>query len=151
MGRRGPPPTPTALKELAGNPGKRRLNENEPKPRQRKPKPPKHLCPEALAEWRRLTKLLNGMRILTEADADILAMYCDTYVRWVEATKLLQAGGLVIFTDKGYPVQSPYVGIVNKCLLLMKGHLQELGLTPSARSRIVTPDAGEKDDDFFGY
>ena len=32
MGARGPAPEPTALKILAGNPGKRKLPENEPQP-----------------------------------------------------------------------------------------------------------------------
>ena len=33
MGKRGPRPRPTALKLARGNPGKRRLNTDEPKPR----------------------------------------------------------------------------------------------------------------------
>ena len=32
MATRGRKPTPTAIKELEGNPGKRPLNEKEPKP-----------------------------------------------------------------------------------------------------------------------
>ena len=33
MAGRGRPPKPTAIKELEGNPGKRLLNKNEPKPK----------------------------------------------------------------------------------------------------------------------
>ena len=32
MATRGRKPTPTAIKELEGNPGKRKLNDKEPKP-----------------------------------------------------------------------------------------------------------------------
>lgn len=40
MAGRGRPPKPTAIKELEGNPGKRPLNKNEPKPKQTAPKCP---------------------------------------------------------------------------------------------------------------
>ena len=37
MATRGRKPTPTALKLLEGNPGKRKLNDREPKPEKKKP------------------------------------------------------------------------------------------------------------------
>ena len=43
----GPPPKPTKLKLLAGNPGKRPLNENEPEPEAVAPSVPAHLDDEA--------------------------------------------------------------------------------------------------------
>ena len=41
----GRPPKPTYLKVLEGNPGKRPLNENEPKPKPSAPKCPAWLSP----------------------------------------------------------------------------------------------------------
>lgn len=38
MAQRGRKPKPTALKELEGNPGKRTLNDKEPKPPKKAPK-----------------------------------------------------------------------------------------------------------------
>ena len=49
----GRKPTPTTLKELKGNPGRRPLNEAEPKPAARLPSPPAHLSRSARREWRR--------------------------------------------------------------------------------------------------
>jgi len=51
----GPPPTPTSLKILKGNPGKRPLNKKEPKPKLEIPTCPAHLCPEGKGEWKRVT------------------------------------------------------------------------------------------------
>ena len=47
MATRGRKPKPTALKVLEGNPGKRPLNENEPKPERKAPECPSWLEPEA--------------------------------------------------------------------------------------------------------
>ena len=94
---RGRKPTPTYLKLLNGNPGKRRLNPNEPKPRNRTPTCPSHLCPSAKAEWKRLAAQLAILQILTEFDRGALAAYCQTYGRWMEAERKLhdrnQEGG----------------------------------------------------------
>ena len=52
MATRGRKPTPTAIKELEGNPGKRPMNSAEPRPEKKAPPCPKWLEPEAKKEWR---------------------------------------------------------------------------------------------------
>ena len=47
MAERGRKPTPTAIKMLEGNPGKRQLNMNEPVPRAKAPRCPTWLEEEA--------------------------------------------------------------------------------------------------------
>ena len=68
MAGRGRPPKPTAIKELEGNPGKRPLNKNEPKPKAKAPKCPPWLESDAKKEWRRLSKELEAMGLLTQVD-----------------------------------------------------------------------------------
>lgn len=138
-------PKPTALKELAGNPGHRPLNQREPKPRARRPKMPAHLSPAAQVEWKRITRELRAMNLLSSADADAVAMYADTYDRWVQASEALRQGGMVALTENGFPVQSPYIGIVNQCLRTMQRLLIEFGMTPASRSRIQAPEAASDD------
>ena len=57
----GPPPTPTNLKLLRGNPGKRKLNTNEPDPEPAIPPCPSHLDKVAKKEWRRVSKELLAL------------------------------------------------------------------------------------------
>ena len=57
----GPPPTPTNLKLLRGNPGKRKLNTNEPDPAPAIPPCPGHLDKVAKKEWRRISKELLAL------------------------------------------------------------------------------------------
>jgi phage terminase small subunit len=59
-------PEPTALKELAGNPGKRALNTNEPQPGGI-PKCPPHLDKIAKAEWKRIAAELTTLGLLAWA------------------------------------------------------------------------------------
>ena len=55
---RGRKPKPTSVKILTGNPGKRRLNHEEPKPPVSVPECPVELSPTAKAEWDRLGREL---------------------------------------------------------------------------------------------
>ena len=64
----GRKPKPTAMKNLEGNPGKRKLNKDEPVPAKGMPGCPEWLMPEAKEEWYRLAELMNQMGVLTEVD-----------------------------------------------------------------------------------
>ncbi len=147
MGTRGRKPKPTALKVLEGNPGKRPLNENEPKPEKKAPKCPAWLEPEAKKEWRRMSKILLELGILTEIDTSAFAGYCQAYARWKEAEEFLTKHGTIFKTPSGYIQQVPQVSIAQTYLKIMKDFCTEFGLTPSARSRIHAGTAkGETDD-----
>lgn len=98
MAARGRKPTPTALKVLEGNPGKRPLNENEPKPNKKAPTCPKWLEPEAKKEWRRLAKQMEALGILTEVDMAAFAGYCQAYARWKEAEEFISQHGTIVKT-----------------------------------------------------
>jgi len=99
---RGPKPKPTALKMVMGNPGKRRLNHLEPKPRLVIPTCPAHLQPTAKAEWKRLARQMHQLGVLSELDRAVLAAYCQAYSRWVEAERRLKATPPLLKTPAGY-------------------------------------------------
>ena len=136
MGRRGPPPKPTSLKLLAGNPGKRPLNRREPQPERRTPQCPRQLTPSAKREWRRISKELASLGLLTRIDRAPLAVYCQAWARWLECEDRLRKHGVVVRGADGTPVQSPYFRIANEAMKQMARMLIEFGMTPSARSRI---------------
>jgi phage terminase small subunit len=64
----GPKPTPTALKIVRGNPGKRALPKNEPKLATVAPPRPAELNRAEVRAWDELTAVLLKMRVLTEAE-----------------------------------------------------------------------------------
>ena len=109
MATRGRKPTPTAIKELEGNPGKRKLNDKEPRPEKKAPSCPKWLEPEAKKEWRRLAKKMELMGVLTEVDMAAFAGYCQAYARWKEAEEFITQHGTIVKTPSGYWQQVPQV------------------------------------------
>ena len=146
MAERGRKPKPTALKELEGNPGKRALNQHEPKPEKKAPKCPVWLDPEAKKEWRRMAKQLEGLGILTEVDMAAFAGYCQAYARWKEAEEFITKHGTIVKTPSGYWQQVPQVSIAQTYLKIMNRFCEQFGLTPSSRSRIVADGSSEGDD-----
>lgn len=142
----GRKPKPSALRALEGNPGKRPLPKNEPAFSGKMPSCPKHIDQVGNKEWRRILKILLKARVVTAADMSIIAAYADSYSRWVEASIFVKKDGLVVSAPSGYPVQNPYLNIINKSLDQMKAFAVELGLTPSSRTRISALVAEVKED-----
>jgi len=138
---RGRKPKPTAIKRANGNPGRRALNPNEPKPPASKPTCPSHLSSAAKTEWRRIAGTLHDMGVVTTVDRAALAAYCQAYGRWVEAEKRLAETPTLLKTPSGYVQQSPWLSVANKQMELMNRYMVELGITPASRSRISVENA----------
>jgi P27 family predicted phage terminase small subunit len=136
---RGRRPKPTRLKILTGNPGKRPMNANEPRPEPTVPDCPPELGPVARKEWDRLANELASLKILTVLDRAALAAYCNAYGLWAEATEAIQKYGTMVKSPTGFPIQSPYVSIANRQAEIMIRIAAEFGFTPASRSRISTP------------
>lgn len=128
--RSGRKPLPTQLKLINGNPGRRPLNENEPKPRVTLLRPPAELNDDGRIEWRRIARDLYALGILTTVDRAALFAYCQSYGRLIRAERELAAadGNLLV----------PLVSVANRHMANMMRYAAEFGMTPSARSRIKT-------------
>ena len=133
---RGRKPKPSHLKLLEGNPGRRPINPNEPRPAREIPTCPAHLCPSAKAEWKRLAQQLYVLGILSTLDRAVLAGYCQSYGRWVEAERKLKETPAILKMPSGYIQQNPWLTISNKQLELMHKYMSELGLSPVSRTRV---------------
>ena len=130
-------PKPTQLKIITGNPGRRPLPENEPKPSRCKTlRAPKELTPAAKTQWRKVAKQLDDAGILTEVDTEALVLYCEAYARWRAAQAQIDKYGLVVKSRNGFPTQSPYVPIVHEAFRQMRQLLTDFGMTPSSRTKV---------------
>ena len=150
MARTGRPPVPTQLKILRGNPGKRRLNLREPAPPDDGIAMPEYLGDVARKRWGVMLPLLQAVRVMTKADVEALARYCDTYEWWLATRAKLKAEGdtYPILNDKGdvkYIAQRPEVSIANKLATQLRQLESDFGLSPAARTSLkVEPDAKEE-------
>jgi P27 family predicted phage terminase small subunit len=153
--RPGTKPKPIALRKVMGNPGKRALPTAEAQFIPSLPSPPPHLSDDAKVEWGRASDELYKVGLLTSADRSVFGAYCQAYGRWAQSERTiiemgkkdLLTGGLMIKTSNGNAIQNPLVGIANKAMADMVRYATELGMTPSARSRITAAPPISKEDD----
>lgn len=153
---KGRKPKPTALKVLQGNPGKRPLNRNEPKPTPTAPGCPTWLSPEAKAEWRRVVPELDRIGMLTRVDRAALATYCEVWATFVTAQRDLHENGIRLLaveqvTEDGTKVyakaiKNPSVLVAKDAAAQVRQFCAEFGLTPSSRARIDLPEPDSEDD-----
>lgn len=141
--RVGAKPKPTQLKKLAGNPGKRPLNDNEPRFAYASVTCPAWLDKVARREFKRIVRIAPE-RLITAADRGTLAAMCQLYSRAVYAEQKIREDAAVITTINLNEVQSPWVGIANTAWERYIRLSAEFGLTPSSRSRISLPTEGSK-------
>src|SRR4051812_41117276 len=96
---------------------------------------PPELSPVARQKWDRIVSAIGKTGLLMSVDQGTLAIYCGAYALWLEATEAMQKYGAVIKSPNGYPVQSPYMAIVNKQAEIMIKTASDLGFTPASRGR----------------
>lgn len=135
----GRKPKPTTLKMISGNPGKRKLNQDEPEYEAIEvPAPPAWLSPIATDKWHELAPQLSGTKVLTDVDLHNLEMFCQAYSRWRDAEDLVSRMGVVVETPFG-PKKNPACTIINETSRQLSTFGAMLGLDPSSRSRIHIP------------
>jgi P27 family predicted phage terminase small subunit len=149
--RSGPPPQPTALKILRGNPGKRRLPREEPKPAPAGAAAPSDLSTPARALWDEHAPELARLHLLTILDRRALATACR-----------LQAVGEAFLQDAERSLEvasrrkktagararrpSPALWAALKCLEKAHALWYRFGITPSERTRLQSPTPKEAPD-----
>ena len=150
MGKRGPRPAPTAIKIARGT------ARGKPKPEPQPPTDgiamPPHLGPVAASRWAELLPMLQAVKVMTRADVEALARYCDTYEWWLATRAKLRAEGdtYPILNDGGqvkYIAQRPEVSIAHKLAQQLRQLEQDFGLNPSARTSLNVEAAKQEDID----
>lgn len=133
---RGRPPKPTALKILEGNPGRRAINDREPKYGPLGP-PPGIVTddPAALAEWNRLAPGLTANKLLTEADLAMFTVYCTSVGEYRRLTKRILEMGEMIDSPMGEK-KNPLCTVRQEAWARVNWCLSQMGFTPAARSKV---------------
>ena len=166
MGKRGPAKKPSALEKLHGNPGKRKVNKQEPKPESGIPVTPRWLSPTAKYFFKEVGIFLDDMKVLTKADKKALELISDAYSEWREARDFIKKNGqsyiqkyepekaTIDTTGKVViePAQTtwkifPQVKIASDAWRRCMDGLKQYGLTASSRTGVkMRPDDKNKKD-----
>jgi P27 family predicted phage terminase small subunit len=139
MAKRGPIPKSNAQRILEGNPSKRPLRKEPPKPGPAVPICPSWLSEAAKKEWKRITPELARMGLLSKLERNILAGYCSAYALWQQSQEVLNRQGTVYVTAKGKLETRPEVEIAKTTGEAMNAFARELGLTANGRARMDLP------------
>jgi P27 family predicted phage terminase small subunit len=129
-------PKPTALEILEGNPSQHAVNRFEPQFDHVIPECPDHLNKEAKKLYQRVAAMLHRAKIMTEADQIILASLCQSHAILAAAHRELNRSKLMVDSKVGGPRVTPLFKIINESTNTVARLCQELGLTPSARSKL---------------
>jgi P27 family predicted phage terminase small subunit len=143
---KGRKPTPTAIKKLNGNPGKRALNKKEPDYPELGPTPPDFLDEFGQKEWKRVFPMLAAIKVIKAPEAALLAAYCGAFSDFYRLSEMSKGKGFIVKAPNGCPMMSPLFTALSKARTEMIKLMAELGITPSSRSRIKTEEPDEPDE-----
>ena len=147
MARPGPAPKPKRLKLLRGTYQPCRDAPSAPSPDPVVPSCPRWLGREAKAEWRRVTKELGKLKLLTRLDRGALIVLCQFHETHYTAYKVVHEKGFTYENDKGNIVQRPEVAIMKNAAHELRLMDSEFGMTPASRSKVSALKADGGDDD----
>jgi len=158
-------PKPTAIKILEGNPGKRPLNKQEPKPDTGIPERPKGMGHIARREWSRMSVQLHKNGLLTVIDGQALKAYClaceASELAYKDFSKnpyfveprLNKLDEPIMYVDPAtQKFKTMMVKKINPSFTVYcamekqkKAFLIEFGMTPASRSRIHVENPAQED------
>jgi len=141
---RGRKPKPIALRILGGNAGHRAINFDAPTASTNKPKRPRILSKEGRKAWKIICEELEAMSILSRAEFGIIGALAQAYGRWIHAEEELAKTQELVTTILGNIIQNPWLGIANRSIDQISRLSAQLGLDPTARTRIKASIGKEK-------
>ncbi|SDI07018.1 phage terminase small subunit P27 family [Pseudomonas panipatensis] len=135
---RGRKPKPTAKKALAGNPGKRALNKDEPKfSTVTNIEPPEWLSDRAATMWQMLVPELLRESVIALTDLHNVEAFCTAYDNWRSAQEAVFELGIVVESSQGSPMKNPALTAANEAMRQIVTFGSLLGLDPASRTRII--------------
>ncbi|WP_437891138.1 phage terminase small subunit P27 family [Phytobacter sp. V91] len=151
----GPPKTPTHLSLVRGNPSKRPINKDEPKPPAGVPPTPKHFDKQGKYWFKRMAEELDAVGVLSQLDARALELLVEVYTEYRHHCETLEREGYTyaIYNedesdeDKAREIRMikahPAAIMKADAWKRLRAMLAEFGMTPASRSKVSInkPDA----------
>ncbi len=137
------------MKVLRGNPGQRKVNQNEPKPPVGAVEMPVRLSPSAALVWQALAPVALAMGTLTTADVDAFATLCELQATFQLAASEKARAGFSLFLvttmidSAGNEHQNikehPAIRLERNTAAALRPYYEKFGLEPVGRARISVP------------
>lgn len=138
---RGRKPTPTVIRLVNGNPGRRPINADEPQPGALDSVCPPEIAddPLAVAEWQRGIVPAIEIKQITAADRTLAIAHCVLWSTWQsQLADAAKHAHVIAAGPNNYPMPNPARVMANKTMMMLAKIDSELGFTPTSRSRVTT-------------
>ncbi|CAI0854032.1 phage terminase small subunit P27 family [Serratia fonticola] len=159
----GPPKTPTHLRLVRGNPSKRAINKNEPKPPTGVPPTPKHFDKQGKYWFKRMAEELDALGVMSQLDGRALELLVEAYTEYRHHCDTLDREGYTYAVyseddgderkDREIRMIKPHPAAMMKAdaWKRIRAMLAEFGMTPASRSKVnaTAPDAVDPLADFL--
>jgi len=136
VGRRGPPPLPSALKRARGTYQPCRNSAAEPQGTPGVPDAPSGLDARERTEWRELGARLAAMGVLRKEQVEALELLVRAKVRYLRLAAKVREMGEVLADAKGELYRNPHAIAMEKAETEYRRMAMEFGLTPAAATRV---------------
>lgn len=135
-------PKPAALKQLAGNPGKRRLPKVATPTESGKAAMPLVVKRDSIAreEWDRLAPQLELLALIDSQNQQLFAAYCLSWSMYCKAQAQVLREGFTYRAKNGQRKKHPAFEAMRAAGAEMRKFGIEFGITPASRAK-VTPGA----------
>jgi P27 family predicted phage terminase small subunit len=105
------------------------------------PECPDYLDKVAKEKWTELCEILSDTGLLSNADRDVMAMYCSAFSQWREAADMVKKSGVIVRGTGGI-CANPCVQIAANAKREMRDLLTLLGLDLANRRRLRAASIG---------
>lgn len=144
----GPPKTPSHLRLVKGNPSKRAINKNEPKPPSGVPPIPKHFDKRGKYWFKRMGEELDAVGVMSTLDAKALELLVEAYTEYRHHCEVLDEEGYTYQTGSATGEKivkaHPAAAMKADAWKRIRAMLSEFGMTPASRSKVeIKAPAGE--------
>jgi P27 family predicted phage terminase small subunit len=149
--RKGRPPHPLGLRLLRGNPGKRPIPANTPRPKAQAPARPRYLKGTARAWWDQTVPQLVRCGIVAPIDRTALEVCAVTFGFWREMCDAIADAGGPVYTSRTiagevvYRVR-PEAALRARAARDLLSMLADFGCTPAGRLKVGTLPPPDDDD-----
>jgi P27 family predicted phage terminase small subunit len=104
--------------------------------------PPSWLNETGKKVFKVVADLLKDVEIITDADVNHLALYCEYYSLFLSFKRQVKTKGMWV---DGKP--NPFLAKMDKAADKMRAFASDLGLTPAARARLAITLSDNEDED----
>jgi P27 family predicted phage terminase small subunit len=152
MGLRGPPATPSAIRALQGNPGRRPLNTEEPSTPPLSVNHPEWMegDPDLKEFYYAVGNIVRSMNVAQESDAPAVELLSICLAQVRNAYRAVQDQGATQF-GQGGEQPSAHFKVMSQMIRQAMSIMKEFGMTPAARARVKTLATGKPKSKLAGF